>query len=295
VRNLYFRGLLMKNSLVFLLVILIFSSCSIFDREEDLPSYILINEFDFIPIEADPEPTTNISEVRVTVNGNSAGIFAPPAVVPILAEGSADLILTAVIKQNGISSSRVNYPLYSNFRVTETLVPLDTLEINPSITYLETVEDPWLETFENSVGFTADDSSQGTMEAISDESVVVYGDKCAFFEFPNDANYFYAETDEAFNLPVGQAVFLEFDYSCNHPFTVGILRRIGEAEFSSSLVGMNSTTEGTEAKWNKIYVNLTDFIAANSNSTSFELYYEMNRISGSEEPLIYLDNVKVIY
>ncbi len=283
----------MKNLILISISLFFFSSCSLFDREEDLPAFLHVAPFEFTTGEFEGSSSTNITEVKVTLNGNSLGLFELPATIPVLEKGTQSIILSPVVKQNGISTTRVTYPLYKGFSSDEVFSPLDTTFVSPSSSYIDNLIF-WIEDFDNSVSFEEIESSQGELVRVTADDLTFEEQGSAFFELEPDAEFFYTETDEGFFLPTGTAVFLEFDYSCTHPFVVGIKSRIGISETSADLIGISATTSGDQS-WKKIYINLTDYVADNSSANSFDIYYKMDRSDLFPEPLIYLDNVKIIF
>lgn len=273
----------------------ILSSCSIFDREEDIPAFLSIDEFDFTAGDFQGTDSINISEVKVTLNSKNLGIFSLPAVIPILEEGSHEVILSGIIQQDGISTARVLYPFYTSHSEILNFSPLDTTYAFPSISYFEDL-DFWVEDFDSSVAFHEINESEGELIRVLSSSDLTYeGNGSAFIEMEPGGTFFKAETSEDFNLPVGRAVFLEMHYSCNHPFITGIKSITGSSEISSDLIGVNPTTSNETQKWNKIYINLTNFVADNSTANSFEVYFKMDKSDLYPEPLVYMDNVKIIY
>ena len=102
---------------------------------------------------------------------------------------------------------------------------------------------------------------------------------------------FQAVSNTSYVLPTGGApVYLEFDYKCNHTFTVGIY---GHTKTSSSIIpllGVNPTNT-----WNKMYAYLTPGVSSISNATDFSIYFAMFNDEGADGVELLIDNVKLIY
>ncbi len=283
----------MKNLLTLSFFILFLSSCSVLDREEDLPSFLQISEFNLTTDQFQGSESTNISEVNVSLDGQTIGLFELPATVPILAEGDSPVRLTPIIKQNGISTVRLPYPFYTNVLETIDFSPLDTVFVAPEISYTENSV-IWSAEFDTSISLEESDVSEGQLSLVDED--LAFEDGSAFIDMDEDDNYFLAFTEEALDLPSGQPVYLELDYAANHPFTIGIQGTVAgtTAQATSDLVIVLPTNEETQ-EWSKIYVNLTNFVSENSGANEFEVYLEVTRSANYNDPLIYFDNLKVVY
>ena len=291
----------MKNLFLFiLLVVFLFSNCSLFDRKEDLPAFLTISEFEIDVDQFEGTSSSNISEVKISIDGNTIGLFELPATIPVLADGVNEVTFSPVIKQNGVSSDRVPYPLYRSFTTDINFTPLDTNYIAPVTTYFDELEF-WTEEFTSSIEFQVSSSSQGELILVSGDLAfddptpgITSNPSSAFIELESEEVYFFAETEESFELPFGQPVFIELNYANNHPFTVGARATVQTAVALEDLVIILPSSE-TEQVWKKIYINVTNFVSENSGATEFEVFIKLNRSSSYPNPEVYLDNVKVIY
>ncbi len=287
----------MKNILLVSLAILFLSQCSLFDKEEDLPAFIRIDSISLnVPdtlVSLQGSDRTALEEIQVNANGQVIGIFSLPCVVPILETGEVDLILTPIINRDGVSTTKVPYPHYTSYRVTELIEELDTLVLFPEVRYVNNLNF-YLEDFTASSDFeNTDPNADGELVRILTEPFEPPAS--GFIDLPSDAQFFFAETDENFDLPLGSPVFIEMHYSSNHPFRVGITAEAGLADSSTDLVGINPTTNSEVKEWKKIYINLTDFISSVPNAESFEIYFRLSKDTNFPEPLVFLDNIKVVY
>ncbi|MFK7756897.1 MAG: hypothetical protein AB8B53_08215 [Flavobacteriales bacterium] len=291
----------MKNLTLVALTVLFFSTCSVLDKEEDLPSFIKIDDIT-LSLEgltlADGSSTagsdrTALKEIQVDANGQTIGIFSLPAIVPILESGSVDLVITPIINRDGVSTAKVPYPFYRPYTTIENLTELDTVQITPVVTYLNGLNF-WIENFTNSSEFQNNDpSTDGDLVRILTEPFEAPAS--GFIDLPSDASFFYAETAESFDIPLGKPAFVELHYSSNHPFRIGTLARVGVTDSRSDLVGINPSTNSEEKVWKKLYVNLTDYRSNFSSGANFEIYFRLSKDPGYPEPLVFIDNVKVVY
>ncbi len=291
----------MNNHFLFIfLTAFLVNSCSLFDRKEELPAFLAISEFELEVGPFQGSSSSNITEVMVSIDGTTLGLFELPATIPILANGTKEVLFTAIIKQNGVSTDRVSYPLYSSFITDVNFTPLDTALIVPTITYFEGLEF-WTEEFTSSIDFEESEESEGRLVLVSGE--LAFADptpgisgnpSSAIIELESDENYFFAETEENFELPFGQPVFVELNYASNHPFKIGARASVQTAEAIEDLVIILPSSE-TDQVWKKIYINVTNFVAENPGANEFEIYITLNRSNSYPNPKVYLDNVKVVY
>ena len=100
------------KKILYLLIAITFFSCEKEEiNTEGIPSYIQINEI----VLEDESVTSNITDAWVYIDEQLQGVYELPANFPVLAEGKHKLRIKAGIKDNGIASTRVIYPLYSSF------------------------------------------------------------------------------------------------------------------------------------------------------------------------------------
>ena len=282
-----------RRFLNFLLIALLISC----NTDEPIPAFIQVEEFNLVIDDETLQGADSheITEVSVTAAGQNIGIFSVPSEIPILEKGPTDVILSAVIKQDGQNDARVVYPFYNFHLSTPDLVSTETNQITPDITYRDDLSF-WPEDFDNSISFNESVSSEGVFERTTDSELIYGEDGASAVSVMEEGGLsFYAETQEGFSWPVGQPVFLELDYSCDHIFSIGVLAVSGSELTRGDLVAVIPTQNSAETNWRKLYINLTDFVFDNASAEFFELYFRFNKSSASDESNIYLDNLKVIH
>ena len=149
----------LRKLLIILPLVLLFVfaySCRKFEGDQTVPAYIKI---DSLYLDTDyaneGENTTNISTVWIYVNGDLEGIYELPVFAPILARDQNTLTLSAGINLNGISSTRVPYPLYEPitqeviFQENKVLRINDSAELTARTTYYDNCIFVWTEDFED--------------------------------------------------------------------------------------------------------------------------------------------------
>lgn len=94
-------------------------------------------------------------------------------------------------------------------------------------------------------------------------------------------------------LPVigSQRIFVEVNYKSSHELVIGInaIIPLQANPVKIPIVVLKSTNE-----WNKIYLEITNPVHANSDASSFQIYFFSNLSDLNSTGTVYLDNFKVI-
>ena len=248
-------------------------------ENDSIPGYINIDS-----IELNDQSTENITDAWIFINDNLQGVYELPAQFPVLNLNDFTLRIKAGIKNNGIASNRTPYPFYSSFINDVRLESNKTMNITPTVEYLENTSF-FLEDFENGINLST--------SSISDTSVIILSD--------GNNNYgagilsdslitFEITTDPITDLPQqGAPVFLELDYKSNTEFLVGVYINY------TLVVKRDLLWINPKDNWNKIYINLTQIISEGINAPSFSIFVGMKRNFLLEKNELHLDNLKVVY
>ena len=269
------------KKITYLVVLLIISACQ---KEEynTIPAYLKI---DTIALDEN-NTTTNITDAWVYINDQLQGVYELPAKFPVLENDYQTLRIKAGIKSNGIASSRIAYPFYASFIDTVMLTPNQTITVNPTVLYLDSL-DVWLEDFESG-GVDLETTT------ISDTTLLQFdslGNQYGGGVLDSALITFEIATDELFDLPPsGAPVFLELDYKSNTQFLVGVYVNFPQSVVQRDLLWINP-----KADWNKIYVNLTSAITEGVGAESFKVFIGMKRDFSLDKNELYFDNIKVVY
>lgn len=289
-------------SLIVLLA-LFTSGCQLFDKDEQIPSYVIVESVSLTPNYPDYGTSSqNITDVWVYANDVSIGCFELPARIPILAEGSTKLTFSPGIKVNGIAATRATYPFYSNVSYQCNLSPDSAIKITPVFGFNPAGIITYNEDFESAgIIFQPTDTSNATIEATSNLSEVFVNtlDPTEISNYSGavnlnaSKNIFEIENINAYPLPKnGTYVFLELNYNCTTPVEVGVKAYSSSTMVRSQLIGLNPT----DGKWKKIYINLTSAVSGASNGyNTFKVYFLGSLMSGHTSDKILLDNIKLIH
>jgi hypothetical protein len=268
--------------------------CELINPEEIVPAYIRV---DTVLLAGDPSTqgalSHNIGDVWVVAGDvQTLAAYEMPTVFPVFANGPTRIVLQPGIRRNGFSNSREAYPLYTFFDVERNLQPLDTVVLVPEVRYLDDVVFSLIENFETGNNFTLVPGSAGGFTVISDPALVFEGNSSALLSLGDPGELSEIRSTERSLPSTGQRpVYVEIDYRNNHNIDVW-LRTIpvsGEP-FNSYIVTM-----GPQENWNKIYINLTDFITTTNPGTVYQVALRTFRDARVENPEILLDNIKLVY
>lgn len=268
-----------------------FVSCSKFKYKIDEPSYIYIPSYDVLyeTMYANGGPGTThhkFTDINVVVDQSDLGIYPIPCKVPITTAGVHTISLKPIIKVNGVSSVRTEYSVMGAFDSTLNFEASKQTSVIPVFDYYSSgIFFYWVEDFEFSGSSLVGDTAIKVQTTEKFE-----GQKAAKIELRNGQNKCIAYSSSLFALPTNsELIYLEVNYKCNQPFKVGLQN----ANYSEEreVGGANASDE-----WNKIYFFLTPAASGLPTSSSYYVYFkfEKDNSTGSENPLLFLDNIKVV-
>lgn len=293
--------ILLKITLFITLSFLIVS-CDKFEGEQTIPSYLRIDSIALKTVSpAQGSASSRITDAWVYIDEQLIGAFELPATIPILSQGSRRLKIKPGIRLDGMVQLRANYPMYTDIDKTITLTPdsVTTLKgqlINGKQTlftyYSDKVQFVWAENFEDAnLAFDTVKNSKTDFLLTENPVETFEGQHSGKITLTKDQNLFEAWSSEAVSLPRnGSPVFLEINYRCTNSFTVGIIA-LGATDLIQSPILTLNPSKG----WNKIYVNLTPNVSSTTIGLKFKIFIGAMLDENSEEGLIWLDNLKLVY
>lgn len=284
--------------LTFFLATLALSSCEVFNRDEEIPVYLKINQ-PTVVIDSAIGLTSQlgIRDIWLTQGENIQGIYPSPTVIPVMKSAGNALRLDAGIYETGQSAYRIPYPFLHPVYFTVDAEAGDTVELNPVLTYLGDAEiDIRIdERFENSdINFRpfVISGSDTTNVRKSTEDVFrgSFSGKVRF-----DATHKYWSTihnsPDPMQIAKNKDVYAEITYKNDIPFTVGLA-------YKSLSAGENGTipvvTLNPSDEWNTVYVHFVEQIRGLSvPDAAFHLWLSAD--GDGETGEIYLDNIRLIH
>jgi hypothetical protein len=281
-----------------ILIIILTSGCEKKNDPDLIPSYLHIDQISLTTTYDQGTSSQKITDAWVYVDETLIGTFELPATVPILKEGNQNITIRPGIKLNGIANTRSIYPFYADIKRSITLVKDSIINFSDAVTsYKSNVTFPWLEDFDFT-GITLDTTSKSTVgiEKVNNPDLVFQqagenNSYSAFIRLSSDTSIFEAVSTQKFDFPGnGTAIFLELNYKTNHKLVVGVFYSTSGIRVQRPLLILNETDS-----WNKIYVNLTVPKYDTPSATDFQIFFGADKEDGTDEALIYLDNLKLVH
>jgi hypothetical protein len=276
---------------IVLISVLITVSC---DKNNDdlIPSYIQIDSV-MVTGNLDINEGTlshNITDAWVYVDNELIGTFELPATIPVLKEGGVDVLIKAGIKLNGVSSTRVPYPFYTDYEISNvTLTKKEITTLQPEVMYQEESIIPWREAFEDDDFRLKETGDTNAFLTPVQEAFEGSGSGRVVLDMPTAI--YEATSDTGYVLPRnGTPIFLEMNFKTNHPVTVGIYADNPAINNQQALVILNPTTT-----WKKIYINLTSTVLSTPSATSYRVFYGTTKSENEDTAVIDIDNLKLIH
>ncbi len=281
----------MRRILLKAIVGLIFSffitGCELINPPEEIPTYIYIDSIKLDILDpSEGSAAHKILDAWVFIDNNPVGIYELPINFPVLNKGEVDILVQAGIAENGIASTRVNYPFYTSYKTTVTLSEGETITINPVVNYKHLADFAFTENFDG-VGIKFS-RLNGNVDIVKSTEEKFEGVASGKIELTGVNNYAEIGSTESFPLPLdGSLIYLELNYKGTNDFQIGLLDENSQQRLYDLVVY-------PKEDWNKIYVNLTQ-IANVMAAQEFRLVIQsvLNEELASSE--IYIDNVKLIH
>ena len=283
-----------------LLFMLYFTSCDIINPEEDLPSYVYIENFSLNSNQGiQGSASAKITEGWLFLDGDFLGAYSLPAIVPLLTSGTHTIRVEPGIRDNGIGSTPEIYPFYEVFETTIDLSPTSTDTIRPATRYKSNAQFIFVEDFEQAdhlfrdvkvgaedtrVDRIQEDAFEGGFSGIlnvdlNQPEVLIATSKR--FTFPNQA------------VPT---IYLEMNYKSEGLVGFGIIGYNNQSPVDGEVL-LSAGFRPSE-DWNKIYFNMNR-VFANRNFLEYQVVFQaaIPQEEGTyiqENVRIWLDNIKLI-
>jgi hypothetical protein len=263
-----------------------FDGCSVFDPAEEIPSYVRIESISLQINNPGIEGTAShkITDAWVYIDGNLIGGFELPVNIPILAEGTHQILVLAGIKQNGLSTTRAIYPEYKGWSSTITMTRGEILTVNPVVEYYAATNFMWMCDFDQP-GTNINDNFgpwPGRMQEVPGFEL-----ESGYVMLYEDTNEFYTQSSLAYQFEGQYDIYLEMNYSCNQNFVVG-LYCVQTAAYIPWVEVSASTS------WNKIYIRFNDAVLTQPPGGSYHVYIAMKKDAAVANPWLAIDNLKLI-
>lgn len=269
----------------------LFLACN---KEEALPAYVRVEPF------AVDEPggakMHRFTEGWFYAGGDYLGAYTLPADIPVLAEGDQEILVFPGVKENGINATPNIYPLMNWHIETKNLRRGAVTEVQPRVKYDSRAKFAW-----GVEQGSFDGSSNVGVDNLDDDNALNYTFATAD---GFDGRYLLMQVDtahpamqiafEPVTLPFdgGRQVWMELHYRNNMSMQLLLIGlKSGQPTQSIPVFVFNSKPE-----WNKIYINLTDFLSANPYD-SYRLFFQLLNTdpTGKTKGHAHLDNVRLVH
>ncbi len=266
-----------------------FDGCSVFDPAEEIPSYVRIESISLQINNSviEGSGSQKITDAWVYVDGDLIGAFEMPVNIPVLAEGTHQILVLAGVKQNGLSTTRAIYPFYKGWQSTITLTRGQILTVSPVVEYYSATNFMWMCDFDQP-GTNINDNFgpwPGRLQEVS--GPMAYEIESGYVTLTADTFEFYAQSSLAYEFEGQYDIYLEMNYSCNQNFVIG-LYCVETAAYIPWVEVSNSDT------WNKIYIRLNDAVLTQPPGSRYHVYVAMKKDETVPNPWLAIDNLKLI-
>lgn len=252
----------------------VMAGCDRFEGDVTVPSYISIQSITLQPLEGTSQPFPNefgansdgfhsslvdAVQVEYYVKGDTAwtnlGVYQLPCKIPVLRTGNIDtLVVTPVVKQNGVSGTRISYPFYQTIGFGNVNLVVDSvLDFGHLKTsYSRSTHIVWEEYFEPYQFSISMDTDIVCLHDCADSICSGYGSGLLMVTPNMTSPSFWSDSVFTVNDP-GAYLYLEFDYWTDFDLSVGLLsQRTSGSTVTHGAAEVLYANKG----WQKIYVNL---------------------------------------
>lgn len=273
---------------------LMWSSCELIDKPEQIPSYVRIDSIQLIdnPLVDEGTLSHNIVDAWIYIDDKLIGAFELPCTVPILLEGKQKIQVYAGVYLNGVKTTRVYYPFFTVWEKEITLVPDSVVRLQPVITYDPKIKLPLHETFElGGVVLEEDLKSQTNLLKTNILEEVFEGNAAGKVVLNDTDSVWMGVSIQAFQLPTaGGNVFVEMNYKSEAPIVVGVY-----AIKTSQILTLEVAGALPKSTWGKIYINLTPVVFRHNDALEFKIFFGSYLPSDETEATVLIDNIKLIH
>ena len=297
----------MRSNLFLVIVSLLYvSSCSKEQFKAEIPSYLKITAIDLETDTFDGSDSQKITDAWITMDGIFLGAFEIPCTIPILADGEHEFAISAGIKANGISATRIRYPFYSicNLFYEDSIEPVvgkklhlykdSTITVSATTKYTDNTNFLFIEDFEDAgLIIKPSDESDTTLQKTYSDSLVFEGYGSGFVELDSVNDFFELINSEFVSLSsIYNDNMLELNYKCDHSFKVGIAMKSGE---TGEIVRFEALHIDSSYVWNKIYVHMTNQVNLGTTDDEFGIFIGIKKRVNVETATFYFDNIKWLH
>ena len=297
-----------------LLIALIFSSCNKFAGDVTVPAYLHLDAIDITPqqqgapsIEAGfYTSAVDCAQLICHFEGDASetilGTFQLPCTLPVLRYGDMEyLTVIPCVKQNGISSTRIEYPYFQRIELKGVHLSADSVT---NLGVLDTATNLWTLTTHyyglDELDILAEDYFEPTSFATHFDTTLTWvkddpagactGQGYGLVHFDDTMQTVRFYIPEEFTVDRTKYLYLEMDYWADCLFEVYLTGFVSSGSNASTMPVMKLYAN---SGWRKIYINLgkawSQFNYNNPIALSFQAL-NTEGITGD----VRIDNIKII-
>jgi len=275
----------------------------------ETPAYIWVDSIEFHVVNDNQGTASHkITDIRLTVNGTSLGLYQFPTRIPVLASGNTRLIFEAGIIDGGVAAKRRKYPFYTAYFMEVNLKKGEIDTLLPKFTYTDSTKFYFIENFE-SAGyiFKAHKEGGAPLEQTNDESLIFHYPKepnnySGIIELPyNDSiKYFEIRTTSQVELNANKISYclMELNFCITDDIEIGIITHSANSEIKDQQIALANLigSKNQNPEWKKAYINYTEIIreAATSQMKNFDIYIKTYTPTSGKARFLF-DNIKLVY
>lgn len=268
------------------------------DEAEQIPAYLRIEPFTVNAVGG--AGWQKITDGWVYVNNELLGGFSLPATIPVLAGGESKVLVFPGVKENGLQSTPSVYPFMTRYEVETTLTPAQTTTVQPATNYAPNVIFPWSveRAAFNNTSILLEDRDTDTLSTFELTTDGAFEGRSVKLHVDTAHTLNYIATEQLIDLPVtnAQPVWLEMHYKNDISFELWLLGSEGNSGELPTAVYQFVPSEN----WNKIYLNLTQFLIT-LNQDRYRLLFRVNLPRDDKGNItqnsgaVFLDNLRVVH
>lgn len=277
----------MRFLLLFALsAISLFSSCNAY-KPADEAFYLTASSINLSTVSGQGSASHHITDLWLYVNNQFQGCYPVGKLMPIVSKGDPVRIqVFAGIKNNGISGTRIFWPFYESLTIDTAVSSNTRVSRSFNFKYAGSTVFEWRENFEESGRTLVKSANSETDYKVISGSEAFEG-ASATLGLENQFSVAQLESAQWLKLPRANAnVYLELDYKCNAPFSVGLLADDGSDKHVYSF--------NEQENWNKVYIQLAEKVNLDPSTNTHKVYFRLLN-TNNPNARIYLDNIKVVY
>lgn len=270
------------------------AGCGLWDDAPGIPHQIVIDEFSIETSAIQGTSSHGVKEVWVYTSTDVLGVFPLPATISYLQNDDEplDLRILPGIKANGIAATRQTYPFYTFLDIEQEFVAGQTDTIAFTSSYVDNAHIIIAEDFESANRFQANSTSTAEVVRTIDPDKVYEGDASGYIHLYDSALHVMSTTQEQlYNLPTTGQIWMEFDYSCDNSFAVG-LEAIGGVNAQRTPIIVLNPTEG---EWKKLYLDLGPMVWSTPDAYGYEITLDAVLDIDETEGYVLVDNFKIVH